>query len=81
MINDLNMVNIDAVFSVFSSVERLILFINFRTVAVRLAAALGVKEKVRVTVAHNSVLESYFRITSKNPKQVQFSIFYTALTK
>lgn len=57
------------------------LLINIRTVAVRLAAALGVKEKVRVTVAHNTVLESYFRTTSKNPKQVQFSIFYTALTK
>lgn len=63
-----------------SSVERLILSINFRTVAVRLAVALGVKEKVRVTVAHNSVLESYFRTTSKNPKQVRFSIFYTALS-
>ncbi|XP_016421807.1 ceramide synthase 2-like isoform X2 [Sinocyclocheilus rhinocerous] len=40
-----------------------------RTVAIQLAAALGVKEKVRVQAAHNLTLESYFRITSKNPKQ------------
>ncbi|XP_051527772.1 ceramide synthase 2a [Myxocyprinus asiaticus] len=40
-----------------------------RTVAIRLATALGVKEKVRVQAAHNPTLESYFSITTKNPTQ------------
>ncbi|XP_067281004.1 ceramide synthase 2a [Pseudorasbora parva] len=40
-----------------------------RMVAIPLAAAMGVKEKVRVHVADEPVLESYFKITSKNPKQ------------
>ncbi|KAI7799047.1 ceramide synthase 2a, partial [Triplophysa rosa] len=42
-----------------------------RTVATPLAAALGVKEKVRVRVAHNPTLESYFSNTTKNPTQSQ----------
>ncbi|XP_051948865.1 ceramide synthase 2-like [Xyrauchen texanus] len=40
-----------------------------RTVAIRLATALGVKEKVRVQAAYNPTLESYFSITTKNPTQ------------
>lgn len=71
MINVLNMVNIDAVFSFSnSSVESLILFFKFRTVAIQLASALGIKEEVRVRATHNPTLESYFRIANKNPKQV-----------
>lgn len=42
-----------------------------RTVAIRLATALGVKEKVRVRAAHNPMLEAYFRSTSKSPKQAE----------
>ncbi|XP_065143835.1 ceramide synthase 2a [Paramisgurnus dabryanus] len=40
-----------------------------RTVALRLAAALGVKEKVRVRAAHNPTLETYFSNTTKHPTQ------------
>uniref|UniRef100_A0A8C2B3N5 Ceramide synthase 2a n=1 Tax=Cyprinus carpio TaxID=7962 RepID=A0A8C2B3N5_CYPCA len=40
-----------------------------RTVAIRMAGALGVKEKIRVRAEHNPTLESFFRTTNKNPKQ------------
>ncbi|KAL6461194.1 hypothetical protein MHYP_G00311600 [Metynnis hypsauchen] len=40
-----------------------------RTVAVRLASAMGVKEKVRVRAAPNPTLESFFCTTSKHPAQ------------
>uniref|UniRef100_A0A672P7S7 Ceramide synthase 2-like n=1 Tax=Sinocyclocheilus grahami TaxID=75366 RepID=A0A672P7S7_SINGR len=42
-----------------------------RTVAIQMAAALGVKEKVRVRVEHNPMLESFFRISNKTPKQCE----------
>ncbi|TSO05398.1 Ceramide synthase 2 [Bagarius yarrelli] len=40
-----------------------------RTVALRLATAMGVKEKVRVRAAPNPTLETYFCTTSKHPAQ------------
>ncbi len=40
--------------------------------AIQLAAALGIKEKVRVRAAHNPTLELYYRIANKNPKQVLY---------
>ncbi|XP_060760924.1 ceramide synthase 2a isoform X3 [Neoarius graeffei] len=42
-----------------------------RTVALRLASAMGVKEKVRMRAAPNPTLESYFCTMSKHPAQVQ----------
>ncbi|GAA6080428.1 ceramide synthase 2a, partial [Tachysurus ichikawai] len=40
-----------------------------RTVALRLASAMGVEEKVRVRAAPNPTLETYFYATSKHPAQ------------
>ncbi|XP_026999714.1 ceramide synthase 2a [Tachysurus fulvidraco] len=40
-----------------------------RTVALRLASAMGVEEKVRVRAAPNPTLETYFYTTSKHPAQ------------
>ncbi|CAB1334537.1 unnamed protein product, partial [Coregonus sp. 'balchen'] len=40
-----------------------------RLVATPLAAVMGVKEKVRLTVSHNPTLESFYCNTTKNPTQ------------
>ncbi|XP_029592442.1 ceramide synthase 2 [Salmo trutta] len=40
-----------------------------RLVATPLAAVMGVKEKVRLTVSHNPTLESFYCNTTKNPSQ------------
>ncbi|XP_062342868.1 ceramide synthase 2a [Osmerus eperlanus] len=40
-----------------------------RTVAMQLASLLGITDKVRARVAHNSVLEAYFSSSSKQPSQ------------
>ncbi|XP_045555106.1 ceramide synthase 2 [Salmo salar] len=40
-----------------------------RLVATPLAAVMGVKEKVRLTVSHNPILESFYCTTTKNPSQ------------
>ncbi|XP_045573647.1 LAG1 homolog, ceramide synthase 2 isoform X1 [Salmo salar] len=40
-----------------------------RLVATPLAAVMGVKEKVRLTVSHNPTLESFYCTTTKNPSQ------------
>uniref|UniRef100_A0A4W5Q1D1 Homeobox domain-containing protein n=1 Tax=Hucho hucho TaxID=62062 RepID=A0A4W5Q1D1_9TELE len=40
-----------------------------RLVGTPLAAVMGVKEKVRLTVSHNPTLESFYCNTTKNPSQ------------
>lgn len=46
------------------------LFSFTRLIAVPLAHALGVKDKVRLRESHNPVLEKYYNTHSKHPTQV-----------
>lgn len=50
------------------------LFSFTRLIAVPLAHALGVKDKVRLKASHNPALEKYYNTHSKHPTQVTLHI-------
>lgn len=56
------------------------LFSFTRLIAVPLAHALGVKDKVRLRASHNSVLEKYYNTHSKHPSQVTPNTCYIYIT-